>query len=75
MFQLFPLVLNSNIYIYIYIYPTLFSGSSLVTEHSKGNIQNSHTKLKLKEKELTTSSQDITSDIFSPKVDPTIQIG
>ena len=63
------------IYIYIYIYPTLSSGSSLFTEHSKGGIQNSHTKLQLKEKEVTTSSQDITSSIFSTKVDPTIQIG
>ena len=67
MFHLLPLVLNSNIYKYIYIYPTLFSGSYLVTEHSKGGIQNSHNKLQLKEKELTPSSQDITSSMVSTK--------
>ena len=63
------------IYIYIYIYiSNTSSGSSLVTEHSKWGIQNSHTQLQFKEKDLTPSSQDITSSMVSTKVDPTIQI-
>ena len=44
---------------YIYIYPPLSSGVILITENSKVQNPNSHTNLKLKEKDSIPSSQDI----------------